>query len=57
MHAQFVSDEMANQTRDREYFRKLYDDFSLNFFSLPTVQTKLRITFHGDDPQRWICAK
>lgn len=36
MRAQFVStltDEMLKQTRDREYFRKLYDRFSRNFFS------------------------
>lgn len=62
MHAQFaspVTDEMANQTLNGEYFRKLYDDFSWNFF-FPSIGAKLRITFlssHGDDPQQWICAE
>lgn len=66
MRAQLVStltEEMLNQMRDGDYFRKLYDDFFfcsklLGFFC--RYKTKLRITFlqsHGDGPERWVRAK
>lgn len=51
------TDEMVNQTRNGEYFLKLYDDFSWNFF-FSSIGAKLSWGLrYGDDPQQWICAE